>query len=183
MNISGVEEFEKEKKKIIEIFSNILRAFATEAIKDNFAGKSYSVPIIFETSMHEQSEITLEGTISEYSNYIIDPFHDDLTESSLYSNFLKALSRIAAYNHSISNVSEKILFISNKGDKYALQNIPSKDEIDSYLAKLVYYYDLMKKVPVPITKRFMDKVLVACCKKDPKTPEELFYEENLEIFK
>ena len=175
--------FEKEKKKIIEIFSNILRAFATEAIKDNFAGKSYSVPIIFETSMHEQSEITLEGTISEYSNYIIDPFHDDLTESSLYSNFLKALSRIAAYNHSISNVSEKILFISNKGDKYALQNIPSKDEIDSYLAKLVYYYDLMKKVPVPITKRFMDKVLVACCKKDPKTPEELFYEENLEIFK
>ena len=93
------------------------------------------------------------------------------------------MSRIAAYNHSISNVSEKILFISNKGDKYALQNIPSKDEIDSYLAKLVYYYDLMKKVPVPITKRFMDKVLVACCKKDPKTPEELFYEENLEIFK
>ena len=41
----------------------------------------------------------------------------------------------------------------------------------------------MKKVPVPITKRFMNKVLVDCCKKDPKTPEELFYDENLEIFK
>lgn len=173
--------YEREKKKIIEAFSNILSAFDTVTIKDNFAGKSYRAPIAFENSIHTQS-VTLEGSICEYSNYIIDPIHDDLTKDGIYPNFLRALSVIAAYSYSQSNVRENILFISSVGEKYSLQNIPSKDEIKKNLETLVSYYDLMKNIPVPVTKRFMNKVLEQSVSKNPRTPEELFLDEKIELF-
>lgn len=174
--------FEREKRMIIEAFSNLLRAFDTEYIKDNFAGKSYSTSIKFDNSLQEKT-LTLEGTICEYSNYIIDPFHDDLTEKGLYSNFLRALCSVAAYSYSQSNVSEKILFISKTGEKYTLKNIPSKEEIEMYLKTLAYYYEQMKYVPVPVTKRLMNEVLKAGTSKNPNSPESVFLDEKTELFK
>ena len=61
--------------------------------------------------------------------------------------------------------------------------IPSKEEIEMYLKTLAYYYEQMKYVPVPVTKRLMNEVLKAGTSKKPNSPESVFLDEKTEMFK